>query len=112
PYQPIGDYGINRCTFRLVEALTRAGRSDRSSSNEHTYCFRNMKVNHLSEEAGVTGEPLGNMPQALAHLAFISAIVNLDRALDERAASRSWGGSHLGPRNAKAAPVGSACAVL
>jgi GH15 family glucan-1,4-alpha-glucosidase len=89
---------FNMCTFWLVEALTRAGRSDPELLKQAHILFQKMlmKANHLglySEEAGVTGEPLGNMPQALAHLAFISAAVNLDRALDERAASRSWGRS-------------------
>jgi GH15 family glucan-1,4-alpha-glucosidase len=86
---------FNMCTFWLVEALTRAGRSDPELLKRAHMLFQKMlmKSNHLglySEEAGVTGEPLGNMPQALAHLGFISAAVNLDRALDQRAASKSW----------------------
>ena len=38
--------------------------------------------NHLgmySEEISLTGEQLGNTPQAFSHLAFISAAFNLDR---------------------------------
>ena len=87
---------FNMCSFWLVEALTRAGRSDPELLGRAHVLFQKMLThsNHLglySEEVGVTGEPLGNMPQALAHLAFISAAVNLDRALDERAGSRPWG---------------------
>jgi len=74
------------CTFWYVDALTRTGRLDDARlvlDKMLTY------ANHLglfSEEIGLTGEQLGNFPQAFSHLALINAAINLDRALDEKLA--------------------------
>jgi pentatricopeptide repeat protein len=75
------------CTFFYVDALTRSGRLD-----DARLVFEKMLTysNHLglfSEEIGLTGEQLGNFPQAFTHLSLINAAVNLDRNLDY-AASR------------------------
>jgi GH15 family glucan-1,4-alpha-glucosidase len=84
----IGEEGtFNICTFWLVEALTRAGRLDKTRLEEARLIFERMLgyANHLglyAEETGPTGEALGNFPQAFTHLALISAAYNLDRALD------------------------------
>jgi GH15 family glucan-1,4-alpha-glucosidase len=77
-----GDEGtFSICTFWYVEALARAGRLD-----EARLVFEKMLTyaNHLglySEEIGLTGEALGNFPQAFTHLALISAAYCLDRQL-------------------------------
>ncbi|HVH47646.1 MAG TPA: glycoside hydrolase family 15 protein [Labilithrix sp.] len=80
---------FNMCTFWLVEALTRAGRSDRRMLEDARLLFERMLgyANHLglyAEQTSCTGEALGNYPQALTHLALISAAYNLDRALDQK----------------------------
>jgi GH15 family glucan-1,4-alpha-glucosidase len=77
---------FNMCTFWLVEALTRAGKADRSKLEEAQLVFEQMLgyANHLglyAEETGPSGEALGNFPQAFTHLSLISAAFNLDRTL-------------------------------
>jgi GH15 family glucan-1,4-alpha-glucosidase len=70
------------CTFWYVDALARSGRLEEARlvfEKMHTY------ANHLglySEEIGLTGEQLGNFPQAFTHLALINAAIDLDRRLD------------------------------
>ncbi len=80
---------FNMCSFWLVEALTRAGRTDRARLEEARLLFEQMLgyANHLglyAEQTGNSGEALGNFPQAFTHLALISAAFNLDRALGAR----------------------------
>jgi GH15 family glucan-1,4-alpha-glucosidase len=69
------------CSFWYVEALTRAGRLDDARlALEKMFTY----ANHLglySEQIGLTGEQLGNFPQAFTHLSLISAAINLDREL-------------------------------
>ncbi len=70
------------CTFMYVDALARAGRTDRAR-----LVLEKMMgyANHLglySEEIDPTGRQLGNFPQAFTHLALIDAAITLDSALD------------------------------
>ena len=70
-----------------MDALARAGELEAAQltfEKMHTY------ANHLrlySEEIGVTGEQLGNFPQAFSHLSLINAAINLDYQLDHGAGS-------------------------
>ncbi|MGI6876700.1 glycoside hydrolase family 15 protein [Amycolatopsis sp. 3B14] len=69
------------CTFTWADALARAGRV-----REARGAFEKMLTyaNHLglfSEEIALTGEQIGNFPQAFTHLALIDAALTLDRAL-------------------------------
>ncbi|RKP11360.1 glycoside hydrolase family 15 protein [Piptocephalis cylindrospora] len=77
---------FSMCTFWLVEALTRAGKYDRSLLERAVVIFEQMLGygNHLtlfSEEVARSGEMLGNFPQAFTHIALISTAFNLDRTL-------------------------------
>jgi GH15 family glucan-1,4-alpha-glucosidase len=70
------------CTFAYVESLARAGQF-----NKARVTFEKMLTyaNHLglySEEIALTGEQIGNFPQAFTHLALIDAAIMLDRQLD------------------------------
>lgn len=86
-----GDEGtFNLCTFWLVEALTRAGRSDPNRLDQARMMFEEMLgyANHLGlygEQTGANGEALGNFPQAFTHLSLISCAFSLDRALKKAA---------------------------
>lgn len=80
---------FNMCSFWLVEALTRAGRTNPARLEEARLLFERITgyANHLglyAEQTGPSGEALGNFPQAFTHLAHISAAFNLDRALGEK----------------------------
>jgi GH15 family glucan-1,4-alpha-glucosidase len=72
---------FSACSFWYVEALTRAGRLE-----DARLAFEKMLTyaNHLglyAEQISLAGEQQGNFPQALTHLALVSAAFNLDRAL-------------------------------
>lgn len=77
---------FNMCSFWLVEALTRSGKTDPARLTDARLMFEQMLGygNHLglyAEQTGLRGEALGNFPQAFTHLALISAAFNLDRIL-------------------------------
>ncbi|MFJ1455823.1 glycoside hydrolase family 15 protein [Nocardia sp. N2S4-5] len=70
------------CSFTYVTALARAG-----NLGQARLVFEKMLTyaNHVglyAEEIALTGEQLGNFPQAFTHLALIDAALALDAALD------------------------------
>ncbi len=69
------------CSFWHVETLTRAGRLDEARIGFEKMLTYANHVGLYAEQIGQTGEQQGNFPQALTHLALISAAYNLDRAL-------------------------------
>jgi GH15 family glucan-1,4-alpha-glucosidase len=70
------------CTFAYVTSLAQAGQVDKARV---TFAKMLTYANHLglfSEEIALTGEQIGNFPQAFTHLSLIDAAITLDRALD------------------------------
>jgi GH15 family glucan-1,4-alpha-glucosidase len=72
------------CSFWFIEALARSHQVEKAR-----LLFEKMLgyANHLglySEELSESGEHLGNYPQALTHLALISAASYLNRVLEQK----------------------------
>ena len=70
------------CAFWYVECLARAGRIDEARVNFERLLSYANHLDLYAEEFSVTAELRGNFPQALTHLALISAATYLDRAID------------------------------
>lgn len=70
------------CSFWYVECLARAGQIEKAHLEfEQLLRFANP-LGLYAEELDVRGRHLGNTPQALSHLALISAATFLNRELD------------------------------
>jgi GH15 family glucan-1,4-alpha-glucosidase len=70
------------CAFWYVECLARAGRVDQARANFEKLLRYGNHLQLYPEEFDVRAGFLGNFPQALTHLALISAATYLDRAID------------------------------
>jgi GH15 family glucan-1,4-alpha-glucosidase len=80
-----------------VDALGIAGRLD-----DARLAFEKMLTyaNHLglyAEEIAITGEQIGNFPQAFTHLALIDAAMTLDARLERRASGAPTERAAAGP---------------
>jgi GH15 family glucan-1,4-alpha-glucosidase len=72
------------CSFAYVDALTRSGRVDDARLAFEKMLTYGNHVGLYSEEIALTGEQIGNFPQAFTHLQLIDAALTLDDALDGR----------------------------
>ena len=77
-----GEGAFTTCTFWYAECLARAGRLDEAQMILAKGMAYANSLCLFSEEVDRRGLALGNFPQALTHLAFISAAYFIDRRLD------------------------------
>jgi len=78
-----GDEGaFSLCTLWAVEALTRAGDTDRAVSIFEEFLDYGNHTGLFSEEISSAGEGLGNAVQGFTHVTLISAAFNLSRTLN------------------------------
>jgi GH15 family glucan-1,4-alpha-glucosidase len=70
------------CTFAYVESLARAGQLEKARVTFERMLTYANHVGLFSEEIALTGEQIGNFPQAFTHLALVDAAITLDRQLD------------------------------
>jgi GH15 family glucan-1,4-alpha-glucosidase len=70
------------CTFSWVDALARSGRLEEARLTFEKMLTYANHVGLYSEEIALTGEQIGNFPQAFTHLALIDSALTLDAALD------------------------------
>jgi len=70
------------CSFWYVECLARAGRLEEAHFEFEKLLSYANPLGLYAEEFDRRGYPLGNMPQALTHLALISAAFFLERKLN------------------------------
>ncbi|WP_420394485.1 glycoside hydrolase family 15 protein [Acuticoccus sp.] len=68
------------CSFWYIEVLARSRRVEEARAHFETMLSLASPVGLYAEEVDHDGRHLGNTPQALSHLAMISAAVALDRA--------------------------------
>jgi GH15 family glucan-1,4-alpha-glucosidase len=77
-----GEGAFTTCTFWYAECLARAGRLEEAQLMLEKGIAYGNNLGLFAEEQDRRGVALGNFPQALTHLAFISAAYFLDRRLD------------------------------
>ncbi len=72
---------FSACSFWLVETMALSGKVEEALLMFEKMLTYASPLGLFAEQIGLSGESLGNYPQAFTHLALISAALALDRAL-------------------------------
>jgi GH15 family glucan-1,4-alpha-glucosidase len=94
------------CSFWLVSCLTREGRLDEAEKLLESLIECSNHLGLFSEEVDPgTGAMLGNFPQAFTHMGFVTATVELGKALAKaRQTKKGDGGERKGPLDRPSPP--------
>jgi GH15 family glucan-1,4-alpha-glucosidase len=80
------------CSFWLVSALAKAGEVDRAERLFEALATYANDLGLLAEEIDtVSGELLGNFPQAFSHIGLITAAAEIDKARSRGPTSEAGG---------------------
>lgn len=84
-HRKTGEGAFILCSFWLIDHLIREGEMGRAEELLEAIVACASPLGLYSEEIDpTTGEFLGNFPQAFSHLGLITAILNLERAKNDR----------------------------
>lgn len=67
------------CSFWYIQSLAKGGESEKARFNFEKLLTFGNHVGLFAEQIGITGEHLGNFPQAFTHLSLISAAIELSK---------------------------------
>ena len=85
-----GDEGLfTPCSFWLAGALAHCGCADEAAAALDEVIALGNDVGLFSEELGLDGAFLGNLPQALTHASLVSSVVALGDLVEGRTSTRS-----------------------
>ena len=81
---PGGEGSFTPCSFWYIQALTVTGEMERARLMFDKMLGYSNHLGLYAEELGLSGEHLGNFPQALTHLSLIQCALTLNDALERK----------------------------